>query len=267
MPVYFNEGEKATDACRAAGLQAVGTTTGASTIPDPEVFRALEGFSVILVPDAVDGITHMSKAGERLTDIATDIRWYHHEGGVEKGWDMADILFPGKGHMELHAMARTPTPTPEVVTALGQVKTRLRPFDAQGGNGAVVVGRTLADVSDAPLEPLLFGAIETSGGTIMSAPGGTGKGFTGIYFCDLGVSEGMTPLVIDFENRPGEWSRRLSGLGITRDRVAYLSRQDLPASHKSRPLMDSGGRRQVEHPVSGGRLRHHRQHRHGVCDQ
>ena len=102
----------------------------------------------------------------------------------------------------------------------------------------LVTGRTLADISDEPLPPLLFDIVETSGGTIMSAKGGTGKGATGVYLCGTAVEAGMTPLILDFERRPGEWARRLSGLCVPRDKVAYADRSDFPGDHKGRPLME-----------------------------
>jgi hypothetical protein len=44
--------------------------------------------------------------------------------------------------------------------------------------------------------------------------------------------------VYDAENRPREWARRVSGLGINRRQVAYLQPSDLPRGLLGRPLWD-----------------------------
>jgi putative DNA primase/helicase len=71
--VVVCEGEKATDAARQAGLNAVGTVTGAGTAPTSEVLRCLKRFDVVLWPDNDDsGRAHMGMVAERL--LALEVR-------------------------------------------------------------------------------------------------------------------------------------------------------------------------------------------------
>lgn len=97
--------------------------------------------------------------------------------------------------------------------------------------------RTLADVSDAPPGPLLFGMLE-DGPTLAYAAPGVGKGTTGAWLCCEAQRAGMLPLVFDAERRPREWSRRVGGLGGDRSRVVYVESVDLPTTVRGRPLWD-----------------------------
>ena len=74
--------------------------------------------------------------------------------------------------------------------------------------------RTLADVDDSPPRELLLGMLEPDGPTTLNAAGGTGKGTTGAWMCGELLALGMRPIIYDPENRPREWARRTSGLGI-----------------------------------------------------
>lgn len=97
--------------------------------------------------------------------------------------------------------------------------------------------RTLADIDDAPPEPLLLGMLE-HGPNLMYATGGTGKGTTGAWMVRELLAEGVRPLVYDAENRPREWARRTSGLGVDRSQVIYLQPKDLPGRLVGRPLWE-----------------------------
>lgn len=98
--------------------------------------------------------------------------------------------------------------------------------------------RTLADVDDTPPGPLLLGMLEPDGPNLMYALGGTGKGTTGAWMCGELIAQSMRPMVYDAENRPREWARRTSGLGIDRSRVVYVQPRDLPPKLLGRPLWD-----------------------------
>lgn len=99
--------------------------------------------------------------------------------------------------------------------------------------------RTLADVSDDPPGPLLFGILEPQGPSLAYAAPGTGKGTTGAWLVCEAQRAGMLPLIFDAERRPREWARRVSGLGGDRSRVAYLEPQDLGPKLAGRPLWES----------------------------
>src|SRR5215207_5997784 len=88
--VVLVEGEKAKDALKEAGIHAVATTTGASVVPEPEVFAVLAGREVCLWPDNDDeGRRHMQGVAERLHGLAREIRWYEWGAAPPKG-DAAD---------------------------------------------------------------------------------------------------------------------------------------------------------------------------------
>lgn len=98
--------------------------------------------------------------------------------------------------------------------------------------------RTLADVSDDPPGPLLFGMLEPDGPTLAYGAPGVGKGTTGAWLVCEAQRAGMLPLIFDAERRPREWARRVSGLGGDRSRVAYLEPEDLPVEYRGKPLWD-----------------------------
>lgn len=97
--------------------------------------------------------------------------------------------------------------------------------------------RTLADISDDPPLPLLFGMLE-DGPTLAYAAPGTGKGMTGAWLCVEAQRAGLLPVVYDAERRPKEWARRVSGLGGDRSRVVYLEPSDLGPKLAGKPLWD-----------------------------
>lgn len=98
--------------------------------------------------------------------------------------------------------------------------------------------RTLADISDEPPGPLLLGMLEPDGPNLLYALGGTGKGSTGAWLCRELDALGLRPMIYDAENRPKEWARRVSGLGLDRSRVIYVQPRDLPRALVGRPMWD-----------------------------
>ncbi len=92
--VVVVEGEKAADALRARGILAVGTMTGAATIPCDDALRPLLGRTVSLWPDNDDpGREHMRRIAGRLRALGhTDVRLVDWPDAPAKG-DAAD--FPG----------------------------------------------------------------------------------------------------------------------------------------------------------------------------
>lgn len=101
--VEICEGEAKTEELRAYGAYALGTVTGASSIPSPGVLESLRGLRVRLWPDNdKPGFSHMAKIAERLQGIAAQVvtldtsslppkgdavQWLQRlrEGGVERG--------------------------------------------------------------------------------------------------------------------------------------------------------------------------------------
>jgi len=82
------EGEKAADAVRFVGLNAVGTVCGASTIPSAKSLAPLARFDIVLWADNDDvGRKHMGKIAKRLEGAS--IRWVEWDDAPPKG-DAAD---------------------------------------------------------------------------------------------------------------------------------------------------------------------------------
>jgi hypothetical protein len=70
-PIYLCEGPKDADALIDKGIPALGTVTGAHTIPSDDSLRVLVGRKVILWPDNDEaGRKHMQRIAERLTFLA-----------------------------------------------------------------------------------------------------------------------------------------------------------------------------------------------------
>lgn len=73
--------------------------------------------------------------------------------------------------------------------------------------------KTLADIDASPPPPMLIGRLDPLGHTILFGPGGAGKGtITAAWIVDL-VKAGHRPMVIDYEDHPEEWARRVTALG------------------------------------------------------
>ena len=73
--------------------------------------------------------------------------------------------------------------------------------------------RSLLAIPDDPPLPLLLDRLDPEGHTILFGPGGAGKGvLTASWIVGL-VNAGRKVLILDYENHPSEWSRRVGGLG------------------------------------------------------
>ena len=92
------EGESGTDALstieEGLGIVAVGTVTGASTIPGDSALSVLVGGKVYLWPDNDEpGKTHMVKIASRLWELGcADVRMLNWSDGPPKGGDAADAI-------------------------------------------------------------------------------------------------------------------------------------------------------------------------------
>jgi hypothetical protein len=70
-PIYVCEGPKDADALIDKGIPAVGTLTGAASIPSDVALRVLVGRNIVLWPDNDEaGRRHMQRIAERLTILA-----------------------------------------------------------------------------------------------------------------------------------------------------------------------------------------------------
>jgi putative DNA primase/helicase len=84
--VVLVEGEKACDALRRHGFNAVATVCGAGTTPESDALAALRGRHVVLWPDADEpGRGHMRRVGGHLAGIAGSVEVFEWVGGSEHG--------------------------------------------------------------------------------------------------------------------------------------------------------------------------------------
>jgi hypothetical protein len=209
--VVITEGEKACDALITAGVQAVGTVTGAATCPGREALADLTGRDVVLWPDCDDvGRAHMEKVAAGLVGIAATVRLIDWPDAPEHG-DAADY----EGN---------PWDLIDSAASVGP---------------AALSYRTLADIDDAPPAPLILGLLEPTGPTLAYSAPGVGKGTTGSWIIRECQALGMRPAIYDAETRPREWSRRCAGLGVDRSRVPYITPVDLGPKYAGRPLWES----------------------------
>lgn len=111
--VYVTEGEKARDSLVRAGLLAVGTVTGAATVPGDDALRPLVGHDVILWPDADrpeppnyprgKGRWHMERIAERLEAMGCVPRFLNWTGAPAKG-DATDYFAAGRSAAALEEL-------------------------------------------------------------------------------------------------------------------------------------------------------------------
>jgi hypothetical protein len=113
--VVATEGEPPTDALRARGIAAVGTVTGASTIPSDDVLSVLVGYDVVCWPDAdIPGRTHMSGLTARLRALGGTVRLLDPWPGATDGRDAANVRGSTE---ELRALIGTAAPENTTVPA------------------------------------------------------------------------------------------------------------------------------------------------------
>ena len=72
--------------------------------------------------------------------------------------------------------------------------------------------RSLATIPRDPPPPLLIDRLDPNGHTILYGEGGVGKGTTASYWITQLVAAGHHVLVLDYEDHPDEWSRRVWAL-------------------------------------------------------
>jgi hypothetical protein len=224
QPVIVTEGERKADLLRAVGFAAVGLVGGASVEPADEVLADLVGRHAVLWPDNDEpGRRCMARIAARLHGRAASVRTVDWPEAPPKG-DAADLL----------ALHPDPEAARRAVEALLVAAVPFAPVTAEGASF-----RTLADIDDAPPGPLLFGMLEPNGPNLAYGAPGVGKGTTGAWLVCAALAAGMRPLIFDAERRPREWSRRVSGLGGDRSRVAYLAPEDLGPKLAGRPLWEN----------------------------
>lgn len=125
-PVIVTEGEKACQALWQRRYAAVGTITGAATIPGDEPLRVLHGHPVVLWPDNDEvGRSHMLRIAERLQTLGhEDIRMVVWAAAPDAG-DAADFCgTDDELQALLDAAGPVPTSEPFTLTRVADVEPR-----------------------------------------------------------------------------------------------------------------------------------------------
>lgn len=91
--------------------------------------------------------------------------------------------------------------------------------------------RRVSEIDAQARPPLLAGRMDPLGHTVLYGMGGVGKGALASAWIAQLVIGGGRVLIVDYENHPDEWARRLRGLGIGMedlDKVLHVA----PHSHR-----------------------------------
>ena len=90
--------------------------------------------------------------------------------------------------------------------------------------------RSLTDVPADPPAPLTIERLDPEGQTVLYGTGGSYKGTVTAWWIVQLVRAGRRVLVLDYENHPGEWARRVAGLGGDAERAGVVHVAPLTAS-------------------------------------
>jgi hypothetical protein len=221
IPLWVTEGVRKGDSAVTAGLACVallgvwnwrGTNEhgGKVALADFESI-ALNGREVFIAFDS-DAVTkaEVGLALRRLREFLASRKARVHTvrlpagaGGAKTGLD--DYLAAGHSVDELRALLAT---APEAVAST------IPPGPSDPPDVYVRLGaRLLAEISTAPPPPLLIERLDPEGHTILYGTGGVGKGVLATFWIVRLVGDGAKVLILDYENHPNEWARRVMGLG------------------------------------------------------
>lgn len=83
----------------------------------------------------------------------------------------------------------------------------------------------LTEISTAPPPPMLIDRLDPAGHTILFGTGGVGKGTLSASWIVQLLTLDRRVLIVDYENHPDEWARRIHGLGARSemDRVLHVA--------------------------------------------
>jgi 5S rRNA maturation endonuclease (ribonuclease M5) len=179
-PVILVEGEKAAVALQRAGFLAVGTVTGASTVPSDEVLRPLVGRTIYLWHDCDEaGRLHMDRIARRLQALgAHDVRRVEWQDAVE-GSDAHDYvsLFGAEATRSLLEAARPWEPQPEEdrpaatrISSGGVARRSSAPADAEP-----LPTETAAEEDPTRIPWAWRGLVPLDSVTLLVGPPGVGK--------------------------------------------------------------------------------------------
>ena len=214
--VYVVEGERDVDALAACGLVATCNSGGAGKWP--ETFAPhFAGRRVVVLPDHDEaGRKHAEQVRASLATVAGSVRVLELPGLPDKG-DVSDWLAAGGDLAQLAQLVDGMDPGADSspnVPSVGDLASAVR--ERLGF-------RLVAEIStDAP-PPMLIERLDPSSHTILYGTGGVGKGTLTAWWIVQLVAAGHRVLIVDYENHPDEWSRRIHGLGGDRSAVGWVA--------------------------------------------
>jgi hypothetical protein len=222
--VVVVEGEKARDALAARDIVAVGTVTGAATIPSDDVLRVLVGADVVCWPDAdaPGRDSHMRPLAARLRALGASVRWFDPWPDATDGRDAAD--FRGNtGNLRLLIGVATSLDggAPDESAAL--TSPGPEPW-SRAVTAATFVAELEADLDW--LEPRLLapGSI-----TEWFSPRGLGKTQVALALAVKLAGAGHRVLLLDRDNSRREVRRRLRAWGAANLTTLHvMTRDDVP---------------------------------------
>jgi hypothetical protein len=158
IEILITEGEKATDALIGLGLVALGTVTGAATVPSLDVLRGLSGRNVILWPDNDDaGGRHMETVAARLLEAgAATVRIIEWQDAPVAG-DAADFVAGGGAAETVRELMKKASPwTPARSGSTDDSNNDLPEIDAGLGDLATMSAQAMAALESANEPPFVF---------------------------------------------------------------------------------------------------------------
>ena len=222
--VVVVEGEKAARALLGLGIPAVGTVTGAATVPADASLRPLLRLHPLLWPDADDpGRSHMDHIAARLKALGVVpdvVEWKD----APDGGDAADLVVQAGGEERVRALLAGARPHP----AMGQ------------GDGREPVLVCVADVKPEIVHWLWHPYIPLGKLTILEGDPGLGKSYVALA-------------VITALTRGAPLPGVMCGQDLTPQRAIYLTAEDGIAD-TLRPRLDSmGAAVELVHVLEGRR--------------
>jgi hypothetical protein len=220
QPMLFVEGEPARRALTGRGVPAVGTVTGARTIPSDDSLRPLLNRSVVLWPDNdADGRQHMERIAARLRALGHhDVRWIIWTGGPEAG-DAVNFFEEGGTVQSLQQMISAAAAAPHVTTIVPGTPWS----QAQAASEFVT--------SPTPEHEWIMQNIVAPGAiTEFFSPRGIGKTQTAHAIAVELAKRRLRVLIIDRDNPRSVLRKRLQGWGAGPDTTTLkiLSREQAP---------------------------------------
>jgi hypothetical protein len=122
----------------------------------------------------------------------------------------------------MQALNRTLT-NPKTPEEVRQAIGHLEAFSVDTQSMAVGDWRSLMDIPNDPLPPLLLDRLHPEQHTILYGTGGVGKGTLAAKWAGALAKDGYTVAILDFEGNPQEWRSRIGGItGDDRDIMARV---------------------------------------------